>query len=149
MTLLREIQEGATESSLSLTTLLRKCMILAARLDNQPFRDWIRHEVEGYPADRPGLLPPYREKRLLQVHGDFSGPFGSGLRNARIPPAAIDREWHDLLFYIHFYAGVGYFESQLALGESYMQIPWPADALVRFGDKIYEGQMLMTAHKVL
>lgn len=149
MTLLREIQSEATTNDASLTTVLRKCMILAARLDNQPFREWVKRELEGYPEDQPELLPDYREKIQLQVHGDFSGPFGSGMRNARIPPAAIKSDWHELLFYVHFYAGVGYFESQIEASDGYGQIPWPADALVMFGDKIFEGQQLVAAHKVL
>ncbi|HXV06084.1 MAG TPA: hypothetical protein VFP23_09310 [Solirubrobacterales bacterium] len=149
MTLLQEIQSGATTSEESLTTVLRKCMILAARLDNEPFRDWVKRELKGYPENRPELLPVYREKVQLQVHGDFSGFAGSGLRNARIPPAAIDPEYHDLLFFVHFYAGVGYFESQLEACGDFAHIPWPADALVHFGEQIYEGQQLMAAHKVL
>jgi hypothetical protein len=149
MTLLQEIQEGATGNTEPLTVVLRKCMILAARLDHQPFRDWVTRELEGYPEDQRDDVPSYRRKMLLQVHGTLRGPFGSGIDNARIPPAAIDEEWHEALFYIHFIAGVGYLESQIESGDDFLQIPWPSDALVKFGDQIYEGQTLVEAHKVL
>jgi hypothetical protein len=62
--------------------------LLAARLGSQPLADWVKHESEGYPSDSP--LPDYR---ILPVSytGTFSGPFGSGIRNAPIPPYLIEK----------------------------------------------------------
>ena len=48
MSLLREIQEAAIDGSIDLPTLLRKCKVLAARLGNDDFTDWVDAELNGY-----------------------------------------------------------------------------------------------------
>jgi len=58
MTLLREIQTGATDSGVDISTLLRKAKILAARLRNPEFEYWVDHELNGY--DDTKNLPSYR-----------------------------------------------------------------------------------------
>ena len=82
MNLLEDIQNAAADSSSNVGTLLRKCKILAARLNSQQLEDWITWESNGYPEDIP--VPSYRVWPL-EVKGHFSGTFGSGLRNAPIP----------------------------------------------------------------
>jgi hypothetical protein len=82
LTLLEEIQAEAVDSSCDLGALLRKCQVLAARLRSQPLEDWLVWESNGYPDEIP--VPEYRIWSLELV-GHFSGPFGSGLRNAPIP----------------------------------------------------------------
>ena len=58
MTLLREIQVAATDGQVGVSTVLRKAKILAARLHNQDFEDWVNRELNGY--DDSTNLPPYR-----------------------------------------------------------------------------------------
>ena len=82
MSLIEEIQQEAVDSGCDLGALLRKCKVLAARLGSQPLEDWLIWESNGYP-DEVGL-PDYRIWPLT-LKGHFSGPFGSGLRNAPIP----------------------------------------------------------------
>jgi hypothetical protein len=82
MSLLREIQATAVDSSSDIATLLRKCKILAFRLGNDDFKNWIDQELNGY--SEISDLPQYR-KISVQSGGHFSGPFGSGLNNAPIP----------------------------------------------------------------
>jgi len=55
MTLLRDIQEAAVDSTVNLTDLLRKCRVLAARLKHHEFATWVDREVNGY-RDRK-MLP--------------------------------------------------------------------------------------------
>ena len=68
MNLLEDIQNAASDPSSSVSTLLRKCRILAARLGNQRLEDWIVWESDGYPEDVP--VPKYRIWSL-QVRGKF------------------------------------------------------------------------------
>lgn len=82
MTLIEEIQKEAVDSKSDLGTVLRKCKILAARLGSLPLENWLLWESNGYPDDVP--VPDYRIWPL-QLKGHFSGPFGSGIRNAPIP----------------------------------------------------------------
>jgi hypothetical protein len=65
-----------------------KLRFLAARLGSAPLEEWVKHEAEGYP-DR-AELPDYR-KIGVSYTGTFSGPFGSGISNAPIPPYLIEK----------------------------------------------------------
>lgn len=48
MSLLHDIQEMAVSSKSDISTLLRKCKILAVRLGNDDFKNWIDQELNGY-----------------------------------------------------------------------------------------------------
>jgi len=63
-----------------------KLRLLASKLGSEPLEEWVRHEAEGYPGNVE--LPDYRIHGMSFI-GQFSGPFGSGLRNAPIPPYLI------------------------------------------------------------
>jgi hypothetical protein len=82
MSLLEEIQNEAVDSKSDLGALLRKCKVLAARLGSKTLEDWLIRESNGYPPEAD--VPDYRICPL-QLKGHFSGPFGSGIRNAPIP----------------------------------------------------------------
>jgi hypothetical protein len=60
MTLLREIQLAATDGSTDISTVLRKVKILAARLHNVEFIEWVNRELNGYTGVEVADLPPYR-----------------------------------------------------------------------------------------
>lgn len=59
MLLLREIQLDAVSSDTKVSDLLRKCQILAYRLGNEDFKNWISLELDGYPPITENL-PNYR-----------------------------------------------------------------------------------------
>lgn len=82
MSLLEEIQTAAVEVNSDLGSLLRKCKVLAARLGSKPLEDWLLWESNGYPK---GVEVPDYRIWSLRVKGHFSGPGGSGLKNAPIP----------------------------------------------------------------
>lgn len=79
MSLLRDIQNSAIDPEVDVSTLLRKCKVLSVRLANQEFSNWVDQELSGYKD--VSLLPDYRI-RNVESKGHFSGPFGSGLRDA-------------------------------------------------------------------
>ena len=56
--LLRELQGLATDDKTKTTTLLLKGHVLAARLADVGLEQWLRNEVQGYPADAE--LPEFR-----------------------------------------------------------------------------------------
>ena len=88
MGLLHEIQAAVLEEGSDLGPILLKVRLLAARLGSQPLGEWVKHESEGYPPDSP--LPDYR---IIPVSytATFSGPFGSGIKNAPIPSYLIEK----------------------------------------------------------
>jgi hypothetical protein len=88
MSLLQQIQESVVEEGSDLGTILLKLRLLAARLGSDILEEWVKHESEGYPRDAE--VPSYR---IVEVtyRGTFSGPFGSGINNAQIPPYLIEK----------------------------------------------------------
>jgi AbiTii-like protein len=147
MSLLREIQEAAASDEVPVATLLRKARILAARLESEPLQHWAQSELEGY---RSGdTLPEYRQLRHLEVKADFSGPFGSGLRNANVPPACVDATDRASLFSADSYEGIAAVEDLLRSDAGSFSAPWPANAVVRYADSVYENMSMMHASKVI
>jgi len=130
MNLLHEIQEGATEDSVSLGSLLRKVKLLASRIGVKEIGLWAERELSGYECIE--TLPPYRGQFNARVFGDAMGPFGSGLRNFPIPPLALSEEYRDgLLFKLHFLQGVAELES-LAAAKETLRSPWSPDTVMGF-----------------
>ncbi|MGA8277418.1 MAG: hypothetical protein WB784_04400 [Rhodanobacteraceae bacterium] len=147
MSLLREIQEAAIDSSVSLPTLLRKCKVLASRLGNAPFKEWIDHELSGYPSK--GSLPGYR---ILEVNskGHFSGAFGSGLRNADIPMLCIPEEFRENLQHAYLHMAVAAMASLVEKNRSAtVAEPWSPDLVAHVGRGIYQDMNCIQAWKVI
>lgn len=96
MSLLREIQASLISDEPNLGGVLLKLRLLAARLGSDILRDWVKHEMSGYPNDVD--LPDYRVVGV-SFKGTFSGAFGSGINNAPIPRALVEQyagvHWSD------------------------------------------------------
>lgn len=88
MPLLHEIQESVVQEGSDLGSVLLKLRLLASRLGSDILEEWVRHESEGYPDDSD--LPSYRIVGV-SYKGTFSGAFGSGIKNAKIPPYLIEK----------------------------------------------------------
>jgi hypothetical protein len=88
MNLLEEIQSLLLEKDGDIAPVLLRLQILASRLNSGPLADWVKHESSGYPSDAP--IPTYRELGISYT-GTFSGPFGSGIRNAPIAPYLVKK----------------------------------------------------------
>lgn len=56
--LIDELQLDATNPSVSVSSLLRKTLIVAARLGLSDIPEWVNRELSGYSGE--GSLPPYR-----------------------------------------------------------------------------------------
>lgn len=88
MALLTDIQNALVDDKSEISPIMLKLRLLASRLDSPVLDQWVAHEIEGYPFDVE--LPKYRQVGI-SYHGSFSGPFGSGIRNAPIPPYIIEK----------------------------------------------------------
>ncbi len=88
MALIHEIQKEILQQDSDLAPILLKLRFLAAKLGSHPLAEWVKYEAEGYPS---GVDIP--EYRYLNVNykATFSGPFGSGIKNAPIPSYLIDK----------------------------------------------------------
>jgi hypothetical protein len=109
MSLLTEIQAAATDPSQSTADLLRKCQILAFRLRHEPFKQWVSHELNGYPDE--ATLPTYRGPFQADIKADTHGAFGSGVRNVGVPDWSFPADYREKAKQMAFYQGVGTLES--------------------------------------
>jgi hypothetical protein len=148
MSLLREIQEVATAESTRLSVLLRKCKVLAARLDNRPLGSWVDNELNGYPPTEP--LPRYRILTGIECRGYFAGIGGASLNEAPIPPLCLPEEWRDHVKLVQLRDGVAVYEDLVqSPGGGSFEIRWPADVTAIVGRTIYRQMNCLSAWQVI
>ena len=134
MSLLREIQNAAVDKDADIPTILRKCKVLAARLGNDQFKQWVEYELNGYPSK--DVLPKYR---ILRVHscGHFAGPFGSGLKNAPIPLMNIPESFRDYVEHSYLLAPISAYVALIQKKDECKE-NWAPDLVAHLGSQIYE-----------
>lgn len=88
MSLLREIQTSLMQQGQDIGPILLKLRFLASRLGSASLEEWVRYESEGYPG---GVSIPDYRKLGVSYTATFSGPFGSGIKNAPIPTYLIEK----------------------------------------------------------
>jgi len=141
MSLLEDIQNAAVAANSDLGELLRKCKVLAARLDSKPLEDWLIWESNGYPKDVD--LPDYRVWDL-NLKGNFAGPFGSGLKNAPIPRVCVPKNIRDKVTVFKCRQSVASLQDLLSNDAKNFEIHLDDVALV-LGDKVYDGNNCLQA----
>ncbi|MDD7961121.1 AbiTii domain-containing protein [Microbacterium thalli] len=91
MTVLDDILEASTDSSVSTADLLRKVQIVAHRLGAIEVVRWVKSELAGYPAGSD--LPEYRTIQT-SVMGVFTGPMRSVIRHQlTVQPDRLEIMW--------------------------------------------------------
>ena len=148
MSLLREIQDLAASSSkdVELSSLLRKCKILAARLNHTDFKAWIEKELNGY--DDTNSLPSYRILETMSK-GHFSGWGGSGLRNAPIPTYCLEEKHQKYVDNVYITEGISALEDLLSKSDGTLHKPWRPQLLALYGTKFYENMNCIEAWQVI
>ncbi|KWC91628.1 hypothetical protein [Burkholderia cepacia] len=143
MALIEEIQAAAIAEVGDVSALLRKCKLLAARLDAREFAEWVDHELNGYPAD--ALLPPYR---ILQARsfGNFVGPFGMQGIGLQIPlsvlPERMRQNWRE----IRMGEAISAYDSLLdGDGNGSARIPWPTEMAILYASKLTPNMQCIAA----
>ncbi len=147
MSLLREIQIDAINSNAKISDLLRKCQILAYRLGNEDFKNWISFELQGYPQD-PKNVPDYR---ILNVNskGHFAGAFGSALNNADMLTYSLPEQLQKSLSKAYFFSPIATLESLTNDESEVLTQDWNPAIIAHYGSKMYEGYNCMQAWKVI
>lgn len=142
MSLLREIQADAIDSGVSIADLLRKCMLLAARLGNEDFKTWVNQELNGYSAKE--ALPKYRIIDTISF-----GQFTDGFRcypKLSIPFSYIPEEYHEIIGTHYFTDPISSLDHLIENSdEKSIVIYWPADLIALLGNKIYSGMYCLGA----
>jgi AbiTii len=111
MSLLHDIQAAAMDPQQSVGDLLRKCQVLAYRLQHEPLKTWVAYELGGYPSGAD--LPEYRRDHACVVRANLGGP-GQLLRNVQVPVSYLPDPWSRTAARASFFQGVGELESMAA-----------------------------------
>jgi hypothetical protein len=148
MSLIREIENAATESKIDISTVLRKAKILAARLQNPEFEIWVDRELNGY--DERSSLPPYRILRV-EVHGHIRNRSGLHWNDAPIMTSFLPEHLKDLGEKSYCNQPIAIIASMAAEADSGNEIraPWPQELAVKFGAKGYNGFECLGAWQVI
>ncbi|MEA2007371.1 MAG: hypothetical protein U9O20_04415 [Patescibacteria group bacterium] len=145
MSLLQDIQNDLIKKDVDVSSVLRKCLVLASRLDSEELKDWANKELNGY--ENKEELPDYRVIQV-QSKGDFSGAFQSGLKNANIPLCYIPKKYRADFEQSYCLQPISAYESLVnsSKGEN-LREPWSSDFIVVLGEKIYKGMNCLSAWK--
>jgi hypothetical protein len=135
MSLLREIQSSLVDGK-EIAPILLKLRLLASRLGSNVLEEWVKHESEGYPSNAD--VPTYRHVGVSYI-GQFSGPFGSGIRNAPIPPFLIEKFAGERWTNYEIRQGVGSIEDVSSGKESGTVQIEAANLILLLQGKIYSG----------
>ncbi len=146
MSLLRGIQDAAVDTTTPLAVVLRKCMILAARLGHEPFKKWIDEELNGYPLGAD--LPPYRRITGLTSIGEFSGGLGASMSRVPLPLEPIPAHLRKKYSTAEFREGVAKLAdlAKQPKDEGQLVARWPPDLVAQVAYKYFEGYALLEAH---
>lgn len=145
MSLLRDIQNSAIDAHTDIQVVLRKCKVLAARLNNEKFEKWVESELLGYQSI--DSLPKYRIFRV-ESYGNFHGPFGSGRYHAIMPIGFLPITNQDFFRYSYLLAPISNYSDLLQQeGDGNILENWPAEAVVHFGGNFYKGMYCSAAWK--
>ena len=146
MSLIEEIQAGAISETGDVSALLRKCKLLAARLDNREFAGWVDRELSGYPGDV--ALPPYRLVPVLS-YGNFVGPYGMQANRQQIPLSLLPEHLRDIYREARLDQAISAYQSligddQVGRKRS-LHSPWAAEVALHFGSKLMNDMQCVAA----
>jgi len=146
--LLDKIIELATDSSQSLSVLLRQCVVLGHELKNDSLKAWANQELNGYAE--PEKVPEYRI-----VHAGATGRFRAGYMFPEITrplPASVLEERHRRFAQIVYLAQpVSSYENNLKTTQgkpdARFVYQWNADMVAYYQSDFIEGHSLHMAYQ--
>lgn len=136
MALLSDIIEEATAKAVDLPRLLRLCLLLSSRLKNEVLRQWVRHELDGYPKEVD--VPPYRVLRARN-RGFFIGHFHSWEATLDIPLSVLPEELRPLYREAKLHDSIAEYADlvdKTNADNSGLHIPWPVHLAVKYAGKV-------------
>jgi hypothetical protein len=146
MTLLREIQSAAMDSTIPIPDVLRKCKVLAARLKNKPLAEWVDRELNGYPDAES--TPEYRRAKVQSV-GHFTGAFGAALKNAPLPSLCLPADLRHVATDQTFLEPIASLCEHIAKSKGALHAKWPPDIIAFVQTSFYENLVLGDAYRLI
>lgn len=147
MDLIEEIIGESVKQDVPLPVLLRKCLVVAAKLRNDRLKTWASSELNGFET-KVGL-PPYRVVAAPAV-GVLVNPV-QAISDNPIPPALLEEKHREFATTAYLLQGIGALESLLEVKDDRgrFTIDWPANLVAYYQRKIADGYALNRAHQVL
>jgi len=139
--LLDDIIDLATNTSQSITVLLRKCVVLAHQIKNDRLKAWANKELSGYGDEDE--LPDYRVVSATAT-GHFSG-WGGSQATLPIPPAALDKNHQRLATQVHLVQAIATYEDvvKTATTDGQITVGWPPNLVLYYQSSIpFTGQQM-------
>lgn len=144
MSLIRDIQAATISPTTDVPTLLRMCKLLAARLGNAQFAQWVEHELNGYPDIQS--LPEYR-KITVQSFGSFIGSFARAAR-LQIPISVLPEKLQDSYRNSYMFRGISAYVSLIPANKNESVVEeWPMEVAVHFASKAVIDMQCVAAWK--
>ena len=137
MTRLNALIDQAADGSRPLSDVLRQVKIVASRIGDDELSMWVTKELNGYGIDDD--LPSYRGSRPFLVLGDWSGPMGSGLKNASISGLGISEDFFERWFSAKFRESVAELEV-FSKGDSEPIKRWDPWAVIEYNRRTRSGE---------
>ncbi len=142
--LLKDLIDLAADDKQPITTLLRKCIILAHQLKNDRLKIWANDELNGY--NSKDNLPKYRIIPAAAT-GLFVGP-GWAQTQQGIPSAALKEEHRMLAEVVYIAQPVSALEDSIKVGKSYgLKFPWNANLVAHYQENLMSGWQLHSAYQ--
>lgn len=136
MSLLREIEGDLSVAGGDVTTVLRKARILAARLNNKGFDEWVHSELNGYAKEKT-VLPSYR---ILNVHAKAHLVFGyQQWREAPIMVSLIPERFRHWATTAYLFDSISQYASLVDSSDkdAILRSDWPQEVAVKYGGSGY------------
>lgn len=144
MSLIRDIQAATISQATDVPTLLRMCKLLAARLGNVQFAQWVEHELNGYPDVQS--LPEYRIVSV-ESYGTFIGQFARADR-LQIPISILPEQHRDSYRHAYMFSGVSAYVSLVQGNRNGNAVEqWPMELAVHFASKAVVDMECVAAWK--
>lgn len=128
--LLLQIEDGVSDDGVSLTSLLRKCIVLGGKEGSEKLRDWASRELRGYLGVAHDDLPEYRRVRAMICVDAISmyshierQPWGA----SQLPDVVKDAGFDDELA---LRQGLGEIENMLGSGQSSFKLLLPDSEVI-------------------
>jgi hypothetical protein len=142
--LLDDIINLAVDNKQSVSTLLRKCLVLAHQLKNERLKEWANEELNGYSSVEK--LPEYRTLAAGATE-TFVGPGWARFRQG-IPSGALEKEHRKWAERAYLAQSVGTLEEMLKSRGSIF-FPWNDNLVHRYRDELMSGWQLWSVHQEL
>ena len=144
--LLDEIINLAVDNKQPITTLLRKCIVLAHQLRNERLRKWANEELNGYSHIKN--LPEYRTLPGPAT-GLFVGPGWARFQQG-IPSLMLEKEHREFAETVYIAQPVGTLEDTLKSGSGpNLSFPWSANLVAYYHEKLQHQWQLFSAHQTV